>query len=296
MTKPSDFNPRRAIEVRESETPSRVVSRNVWLLRLAGVVLVVVGWATVTLYDAGTLQIAADTSVFVILGIYGFAAAAQSRRTAVSMERKLRLELLVHNMELENMAMRDDLTQLFNRRYFIERLEMELGTAKGFHRPLAVMMIDLDSIRAINNDLGHHAGDKVLAAFGSFLLGHTRASDVPARFGGDEFAVILPDTPESAARMLMERLMESLEQSRLVDDESINVDVTAAFGMSGYPWGGDSVDAILQLADASMTASKQMRLANGTSAAGYGEAAGGAIPAIFLKSVDADADSAAPED
>jgi diguanylate cyclase (GGDEF)-like protein len=220
----------------------------------------------------------------VAIGLYGFLAAAQSRRAAINMERKLRLGLLVHNMELENMAMRDELTQLFNRRYFFDRLERELETARGFQRPLAVMVADIDGMREINSIYGYRTGDDVLAAFGGFVLGCIRGSDVPARIGSDEFAIILPDTPEGAAGMLMDRLMQRLAEADLMQDHDLSLQVSASFGVSGYPWGGQTVDAIVQAALGSMRANQRARHIQ----SGFQEEAPAenGIPSIFLRDAD----------
>jgi diguanylate cyclase (GGDEF)-like protein len=157
------------------------------------------------------------------------------------------------------MAMRDDLTQLFNRRYFFERLERELQTAKGFQRPLSVLLIDMDSLKELNDTYGHRAGDIALEAFGRFLLQQTRASDVPARIGGDEFAVILPDTNETQANVMIERLTKALEKTDLVDDEKISLQLGASLGLAGYPWCGEDADTLVQKADAAMYAMKHAR-------------------------------------
>ncbi len=280
MTKPSDFSPQKALEV----SSQRQINRHVWMLRAAGAVLLVMGWGAVSLLNPNTTQVAVDTAVFVAIGLYGFLAAAQSRRAAINMERKLRLGLLVHNMELENMAMRDELTQLFNRRYFFERLERELETAQGFQRPLAVMVIDIENMREVNAIYGYRTGDAVLAAFGSFVLGCIRGSDVPARIGGDEFAIILPDTPESAAGMLMDRLMQRLAGADLMQDHDVGLRISASFGVSGYPWGGQTVDAIVQAALASMEANRQARyLQPGFQGEPPTE---GSMPPIFLRKAD----------
>jgi hypothetical protein len=89
--------------------------------------------------------------VLVAFAGYVFVSERAARRMTVGLEKRLRLSLLVHNMELENMAMQDDLTQLFNRRYFFDRLERELETAKAFNRPLSVMVIDLDGMKQVND-------------------------------------------------------------------------------------------------------------------------------------------------
>jgi diguanylate cyclase (GGDEF)-like protein len=228
-------------------------------MRGIGVVLLVGGWLAAAVHEFPGVNFALTTAIFAFLGIYAFATAARGRRISVNMERKLRIGLLVHNMELANMAMQDDLTQLFNRRYFFERLERELQTARGFERPLAVMVIDLNCMKAVNDTYGHAMGDRLLAAFGRFLLERTRGSDVPARVGGDEFAVLLPDTSEQAAQVLLGRLIQRLAETNLVEEDDVTLQVSASFGLSGFPWGGSSVDAILQSADANLYADKHER-------------------------------------
>jgi diguanylate cyclase (GGDEF)-like protein len=230
------------------------------LILVAGAVLLgALAWAAVTWGEFGIARPFVNALVFAGLAGYALVAAVASHRMSVNIEKKLRLDLLVHNMELENMAMRDDLTQLFNRRYFFERLERELESARSMNRPLAVIMLDLDGLKAVNDSCGHRAGDEVLAGFGRFLLSQTRASDVPARIGGDEFAVILPETTQAAAEVMMERLQKALANTDLLEDESVSMRLTVSVGISGFPWGGDDADAIVQSADASMYANKRAR-------------------------------------
>jgi diguanylate cyclase (GGDEF)-like protein len=190
-----------------------------------------------------------DTAVFFGVALFAFMAAAVSRREAVKEEKRLRLRLLVHNMELENMAIRDELTQLFNRRYLFERLERELQTAKGFQRPLAFITIEVTSLDQVNHTDGHAAGDQLLAAFGRSLLEFTRATDVPARMSGNKFGIILPDTSKRGAHTMVERLTQSLAALPLLDDKGLSTAVAVSFGVCGYPWGADTVDAIVWHAD-----------------------------------------------
>ncbi|HEU4759209.1 MAG TPA: GGDEF domain-containing protein [Dehalococcoidia bacterium] len=258
MTKPADFTPANAIEVKESED-ARAVSRRVWVVRIAGLVVTVLGWLAVSLPHWGQTTVGVNALVFAGLTAFAFAAAELSRKQFVHLEKKLRLRLLVHNMELENMAMRDELTQLFNRRYLFDRLERELATARGFQRPLAVILIDMDALGETNDKYGFEAGDKVLANFGRYLLDHTRATDIPARIGSDEFAVILPDTSKRGASTMVDRLLKGLDKEPLVEEQGLTLRVSAALGMSGYPWGGETVDAIVQDAAAAARSEKQAR-------------------------------------
>jgi diguanylate cyclase (GGDEF)-like protein len=265
VTKPSDYTAEKAIEVDNQPVGPdlRAISGRIWFARILGLVLL--AGALAVLAIAGS-SFAVSSIVLVLFAGYVFLSERHARRLTLSMEKRLRLSLLVHNMELENMAMQDDLTQMFNRRYFFDRLEREIETARAFKRPLSLMVVDLDGMKAVNDGYGHRVGDELLAAFGKFLLAATRASDVPARTGGDEFAIILPDTPERAAVAMKERLARKLMETELLGHD-VNVHVTASFGIATFPTAGDTVDAVLQRADVDMYADKNLRRAERDKAA-----------------------------
>lgn len=251
MTKPSNLSPSEALQARDARPSDRSGAVR-WALRAAGAGILVAGWLAVSLQDIGSRMFVTDTIVFVGMGVYAFIAATLSRRSAVAEERKLRLRLLVHNMELENISMRDQLTQLFNRRFLFERMEREFQTAKEFQRPLAFIALELRSLDRINHTHGYAAGDRVLAAVGQFLMGHTRATDIPARMGDNRFGVILPDTSKSGAYTMVERLAHALSTLPLTGEESLDASVVVSFGVSGYPWSGDSVDGLIRQAEVDM--------------------------------------------
>ena len=253
MTKPSDFSPAAALELKNS-VEAKESRRARWLLRAVGVAVLTLGWAAVSLRDFGAGAFIIDTVVFIAAALYAFTAAAVSRMHAVSEERKIRLRLLVHNMELENMSMRDELTQVFNRRYLFDRLERELDTARGFQRPLAYIAIELRSLAHLNDTYGYEVGDRVLAAFGRFLMDCIRASDIPARVSGNKFGVILPDTSKRGAYTMVERFAQSLSTASLMEDERLDGALVVSFGVSGYPWGAEGVSAIVRQAEIEMDA------------------------------------------
>jgi len=244
-------------------------SRNVWIIRAVGGVLLFAAWVYFTLPHFGSARFLADSLVFVGLGAYAFIAGFNARRHTITLEKKLRLALIMRNMELESMATRDHLTHLFNRRHFFGRLERELQNAKGFQHPLAVLLIDVNGMHEINNAHGHKVGDLVLASFGKFLLAQARASDVPARIGGDEFAVILPDTTEQATQSAVNRLLAALEKTTIFETDDVDIKITAAIGAAGYPWNADAEDKLIQKAWAAMLehrrAQQTLLVANGAS-------------------------------
>ncbi len=245
MTKPNDFSPSEALEVKSSESPKGSLWTR-WLLRPAGALVLLLGWLAISLDDLGETMFFVDTVVFLAAVVFAFAVAAVFRKEAVREEKRHRLRLLVHNMELENVAARDELTQLFNRRYLFERLERELQTARGFQRPLALITVEVTSLDHVNHTYGYAAGDQLLAAFGRFLLEFTRAADVPTRMSGNGFGIILPDTSRRGAHAMVERLSQRLATQPLLEERGLSTAVTVSFGVCGYPWGGESVDAMFR--------------------------------------------------
>jgi diguanylate cyclase (GGDEF)-like protein len=247
-----------------------------WVLRGTGAALLVTGWGIVS-FVGGPLVSAV---VFGLLGAYAYIAAAASRRTSVNDEKRLRMELLVHNMELEKLASKDDLTQLYNRRYFLERLERELQNASGSGRPVSVLFIDIDGMKDINAKHGQRAGDEVLTEFGRFLLAQTRASDLPARIDGDCFAVILPDTTDDGAEIMVERLTTALPGKAMFDDGTTVIEISVSLGVAGYPWSNQTLDEIIREAEVATTANRRAKDVS------LRIDSDDAVPAIFRKAVD----------
>ncbi len=118
--------------------------------------------------------------------------------------------------DLEKRAIRDPLTQLYNKDYFRQRLNEELRRAVRYGEPMTVAMIDMDGLKPLNDTYGHPVGDAVIQAVGSAIRNSSRQPDVPCRYGGDEFAVILPETTKVQARVMAERILRSLQNSTVV--------------------------------------------------------------------------------
>jgi diguanylate cyclase (GGDEF)-like protein len=136
---------------------------------------------------------------------------------------------------LEQMVVSDPLTGLHNRRYLMDRLLQEMQRSDRHGEPLALAMIDLDAFKPINDQFGHVLGDKVLRAVGSAVSKSVRVSDIAARYGGDEFAVILPQTPAEGAMRVCERLLRNISDVVLQDDTGKMFRVTASLGLAYYP-------------------------------------------------------------
>jgi diguanylate cyclase (GGDEF)-like protein len=154
-------------------------------------------------------------------------------------------------------AITDELTGLVNRRRFLDALRAEIvrGQRLGGRR-LSVVLADLDDFKLINDRFGHHAGDEVLQAFADLLKAHGRDVDVAARLGGEEFAILLPETGLGGASAGAERMRQSLAElcMRLGEDEE-EVRVTASFGVAELA-DGQSVDGLLRAADSALYRAK----------------------------------------
>jgi two-component system cell cycle response regulator len=138
-------------------------------------------------------------------------------------------------LTLEQMVVSDPLTGLHNRRFLMDRLLQEMQRSDRHGEALAFAMIDLDGFKPINDQYGHVLGDKVLRAVGSAISRSIRVSDIAARYGGDEFAVILPQTPPEGAMRVCERLLRAISELGFQDESGRPCKVTASLGLAYYP-------------------------------------------------------------
>jgi diguanylate cyclase (GGDEF)-like protein len=158
---------------------------------------------------------------------------------------------------VQRQAMTDELTGLVNRRRFLDALRSEIAKGQRLGARLSVVLADLDDFKLINDGFGHHAGDEVLLAFADLLRAHGRDVDVAARLGGEEFAILLPETGREGASVVAERLRQSLSDRRIRIGEKAEVTVTASFGVAELEE-GQSVDALLRAADSALYRAKEL--------------------------------------
>jgi two-component system cell cycle response regulator len=135
---------------------------------------------------------------------------------------------------LMSSALRDPLTRLFNKRYFLDRLDSELKFAKRHDTALSLLMIDLDHFKAVNDTHGHLAGDAILTNLAQILQRAVRNEDVVARFGGEEIAIILRAIPLEPAFLLADRLRDLIQQT-VTKHNGLELRATASIGAAGYP-------------------------------------------------------------
>jgi two-component system, cell cycle response regulator len=161
--------------------------------------------------------------------------------------------LLQANRRLAEQALTDDLTQLANRRHGVHQLEREIALAVRHGRVLALVRIDVDHFKAINDTHGHQAGDHVLAEVSRRLAGAVRGGDELARWGGDEFVAILPGTDKAGALRAAERLRAAVAESPVqAAGESLAVTVSVGWAH----WAGDTPDDLLARADRALYKAK----------------------------------------
>ncbi|HET7767910.1 MAG TPA: GGDEF domain-containing protein [Chloroflexota bacterium] len=172
-------------------------------MRLAAWPLIAEEWPTdgrAAVAALQALQHALDYAVLQLSDFYQELAQQKAEEHLAEME--------ALNRRLEDLSVRDALTGLYNRRYFADRLSHEHARSTRHSRPVALLMLDIDHFKRVNDTYGHQTGDDVLRAVSQILINQTRTIDVICRFGGEEFAALLPETPFDGALLLAERLRE----------------------------------------------------------------------------------------
>lgn len=168
-----------------------------------------------------------------------------------SLSERLR-ELRRANETIALLACTDELTQLANRRSFNERLTREISAARRHNHSVALVMADLDRFKNINDTFGHDAGDRVIELFGQLLMGAVRTEDLPARWGGEEFVILLSHADVDGAAKVAERVRTALEQARC---PGVTLPLTASFGVAALAV-GESGDSLVRRADSALRQAK----------------------------------------
>ena len=140
-------------------------------------------------------------------------------------------ELESTNSRLKEYSFKDEVTGLYNRRFFTMRLDEELARYRRFNHPASVVLLDLDGFKAVNDDLGHAVGDETLRDIAQILQKHSRGINVVSRYGGDEFAILLVETSKAGARLYAERIRQIVSTFPFSHGKT----VTASFGVASVP-------------------------------------------------------------
>jgi diguanylate cyclase (GGDEF)-like protein len=161
------------------------------------------------------------------------------------------LDSAAHFEEVRFLAEHDALTGLLNRRAFTRQLGIETARSGRYHRPFALVLLDLDGFKQLNDAHGHQAGDDALRRIGDLLVGSIRSSDMAFRIGGDEFALVMPETDEQEVRAAVDRIAEGLREASQLQA------LHASFGVSVFPPDGEEPEALFRAADDAMYTAKR---------------------------------------
>ncbi|MBI5848403.1 MAG: sensor domain-containing diguanylate cyclase [Nitrospirae bacterium] len=154
--------------------------------------------------------------------------------------------------KMTEMSITDDLTKLFNTRYLNRSLDLEISRATRHHTSLSLIFMDVDHFKLINDSYGHLVGSKLLVEMGQLLLKSLRTVDIVARYGGDEFVMVLPQTAPKNASQIAERIRRSIEHNVFLKRDGYSFKMTASFGVASYPESAKSKEELLKLADDAM--------------------------------------------
>jgi len=163
-------------------------------------------------------------------------------------------ELETANSRLKEFSFKDELTGLYNRRFFAIRLDEEINRYRRFNRPMAVVMLDLDGFKAVNDRMGHAAGDETLRDVAHVLSKNSRVTNVVCRFGGDEFAVLLVETSGAGAQLYADRIRQLIARYPFAH----GCRVSASFGVANVPGdAAESADDMIRYADEALYVAKR---------------------------------------
>ena len=181
-----------------------------------------------------------------------FAAGTLTRFLAALEPGAIALDNALRVQRAEALSVTDDLTQLYNWRYMQQVLRRETKRALRGNRPLSLLFVDLDGFKSINDSHGHLFGSRALVESASVIRASARETDIVARFGGDEFALVLPDTASDGAVSVGERIRDRLAAHRFLEGDGLSIALTASVGVATLPDVAATAEELIQAADEAM--------------------------------------------
>ena len=191
------------------------------------------------------------------IGVNAFTAEHYRFAQTIASQASLAISAAAAHEAVRRLSVTDELTGVYNGRHFRARLHEEIERAKRGGRPLALLVIDSDSLKDVNDRSGHESGNRHLVAIAQAVQAHVRTSDVVARFGGDEFLVLQPDATPEAAAAVAERIRVAVAAARVLGADGTPVTGTVSIGVAGYPRSATDEDSLFRSADAALYDAKR---------------------------------------
>jgi len=178
----------------------------------------------------------------------------------ITKEVNLRMELLHANERLQTLADKDPMTKLFNRRYYNQEIKTNFLLAQRYETPLSLFILDIDHFKRVNDTYGHTIGDEVIKMVAYEMQKLVRKTDIPTRYGGEEFVIILPHSTLEDAFLVAKRLRENISKRELsftINEEEVNFFITVSIGVASFKKEDTNPDEILQRADKALYTVKE---------------------------------------